>query len=115
MIATNLCVWLNVLILETNHEIQGLKGHHGEETKSHHKRSSNYNETYNELFHQNNNNESFWKPNMFDINHLISECTRQNNIMSRLLTSSGPFLFPCTIEYRYDFFFFNSFISLHLV
>ena len=32
----------------------------------------------------------------------FSLCERQNNpnnIMSRLLTSSGPFLFPCTIEY----------------
>ena len=32
----------------------------------------------------------------------LSLCERHNNpnnIMSRLLTSSGPFLFPCTIEY----------------
>ena len=32
----------------------------------------------------------------------LSLCQRHNNpnnIMSRLLTSSGPFLFPCTIEY----------------
>lgn len=28
MIATNLCVWLNVLILETHHEIIELQGHH---------------------------------------------------------------------------------------
>ena len=97
MIATNLCVWLNVLILETNHEIIGLSaatsGGGG-----HHKRSPSSGEFGNEtLLHS---EESFWKPNMFDINHLISVCKRQNNIMSRLLTSSGPFLFPCTIEYR---------------
>ena len=41
----------------------------------------------------------FWTPHMFDINHLISVCQRKNNIMSRLLANSGPFLFPCTIEY----------------
>ena len=34
MIATNICVWLNVLILETDHEIQNIKG------SSHHKRDA---------------------------------------------------------------------------
>lgn len=29
MIATNLCVWLNVLILETSHEIHESHVHHG--------------------------------------------------------------------------------------
>ena len=35
----------------------------------------------------------------FDFSHLISLCNRTPNIMSKLLTDSGPFLFPCTIEY----------------
>ena len=34
MIATNICVWLNVLILETDHEIKNIKG------SSHHKRDA---------------------------------------------------------------------------
>ncbi len=29
----------------------------------------------------------------------MSLCHRKNNIMSKLLADSGPFLFPCTIEY----------------
>jgi len=32
MIATNLCVWLSVLILETNHEISGHKKQDGATT-----------------------------------------------------------------------------------
>lgn len=35
----------------------------------------------------------------FDFSHLISLCHRKQNIMSKLLSDSGPFLFPCTIEY----------------
>ena len=35
----------------------------------------------------------------FDFSHMISLCNRRNNIMSKLLSDSGPFLFPCTIEY----------------
>ena len=34
MIATNICVWLNVLILETDHEIKNING------SSHHKRDA---------------------------------------------------------------------------
>ena len=35
----------------------------------------------------------------FELTHLVSLCHRKNNIMSKLLSDSGPFLFPCTIEY----------------
>ncbi len=34
MIATNLCVWLNVLILETSHEILHGASHHGHATET---------------------------------------------------------------------------------
>ncbi len=37
--------------------------------------------------------------NFFELGDLISLCHRKKNIMSKLLTDSGPFLFPCTIEY----------------
>lgn len=95
MIATNLCVWLNVLILETHHEIQDLQSQHKRSVLSNDTSITDSGDHHPKL----DENPSFWQPHMFDINHLISTCHRKNNIMSNLLTSSGPFLFPCTIEY----------------
>ena len=92
MIATNLCVWLNVLILETNHEIVDLH------LNSHHDRRDAH-QTYQETESHTNQTGFLFSPTAFDLNHLISQCQRNNNIMSNLLAKSGPFLFPCTIEY----------------
>jgi len=86
MIATNICVWLNVLILETDHEIKNIKG------SSHHKRDA-----HEEMVTNFTTSANFWMK--FDISHMSSVCQRQNNIMSQLLADSGAFLFPCTIEY----------------
>ena len=74
MIATNLCVWLNVLILETNHEILELQSHDKREAKVE-------NIT---LDSESEEDNSIWKPHMFDLSHLISMCQRKNNIMSPL-------------------------------
>ena len=59
MIATNLCVWLNVLILETNHEIVDLHAdrHHREAHSEHEDHHSN--------------DTGFFSPTAFDLNHLI--------------------------------------------
>ena len=96
MIATNLCVWLNVLILETNHEIVDLhSAEHAKQQQLDRRRDAhieNDSESHNQT-------DSLFSPTAFDLNHLISQCQRNNNIMSNLLAKSGPFLFPCTIEY----------------
>jgi len=95
MIATNLCVWLNVLILETNHEIVDLHLN-----SPHHDRRDAHSTSHQETESHNSNQTGFlFSPTAFDLNHLISQCQRNNNIMSNLLAKSGPFLFPCTIEY----------------
>ncbi len=81
MIATNICVWFNVLILETYHEIADMQHKRGEmESVTHHRRDT-YDAHENELF----------PPSV--------TCLRQSQVMSGLLARSGPFLFPCTIEY----------------
>ena len=96
MIATNLCVWLNVLILETNHEIVDLHLN----SPAHHDRRDAHSTSHQETESHNSNQTGFlFSPTAFDLNHLISQCQRNNNIMSNLLAKSGPFLFPCTIEY----------------
>ncbi len=91
MIATNLCVWLNVLILETSHEIADTHHDAVVEHQHDHDHGQNASSNYESGFHL--------EPNMFDISHMVSLCKRKKNIMSMLLTDSGPFLFPCTIEY----------------
>ncbi len=97
MIATNFCVWLNVLILETSHEIADshMDNEHTSASSDdlhHHEEAGLHNST-------SQYNGFGIDPHMFDISHMVSLCKRKKNIMSRLLTDSGPFLFPCTIEY----------------
>ena len=82
--------------METAHEI--FEGHHVEENKTveiieSHLTSANETATI-----QVKNN--FFDPPTWDLSHTVSLCQRKDNIMSRLLKQSGPFLFPCTIEYR---------------
>jgi len=85
MIGTNFCIWLNVLILETDHEIHKMTHHHKRDV-------------HDEILTNATNSASFWMK--FDISHMIRVCQRHSNyIMSDLLSDSGAFLFPCTIEY----------------
>ena len=66
MIATNMCVWLNVLVMETRLDTASAASAEDDS----------------------------------GINELVDVCQRNSSsIMSSLLRSSGPFLFPCTIEY----------------
>lgn len=112
MIATNLCVWLNVLILETNHEIHEAQLHnHGHDSfhgfnasgglfLSGHgdpmARALTERREFPTLEHS---TQGALSSQHFDLSNLVSLCSRKSNIMSKLLADSGPFLFPCTIEY----------------
>ena len=103
MIATNMCVWLSILISETSHAIVDKRHeehHNFENTTTVSHRGMNI--ISNEILTENDEitNLSFFQK--FDLNHLVSICSRKYhalNIMSKLLGDSGPFLFPCTIEY----------------
>ena len=65
MIATNFCVWLNVLILETDHEIQVLGNYRSNKTSfSHHKR-----DVHEDVLTHVANSGNFWRK--FDIKHMI--------------------------------------------
>ncbi|XP_071452999.1 proton channel OtopLc-like [Hetaerina americana] len=85
MIATNLCVWLNVLVQETKHEIltfydpraatAGLQGPPGNWTT-----------------------KGSVPPTAARDGVDLFEC-RRTNIMGSLVQNASPFLFPCTIEY----------------
>lgn len=76
MIATNICIWLHVLILETYHEITEITKKAHEE--GHHKDDHHHNDPHDAL---------------------LADCETEYNVMGQLLAGSGPFLFPCTIEY----------------
>ena len=97
MIATNLCVWLNILIMETAHEI--FEGHHEKENSTFPPIESQHHTFENRSATTEVEND-FLNPRTWDLSHTVSLCQRKDNIMSRLLKQSGPFLFPCTIEYR---------------
>ena len=97
MIATNLCVWLNILIMETAHEI--FEGHHEKENSTFPPIESQHYNFENRSATTEVEND-FLNPRTWDLSHTVSLCQRKDNIMSRLLKQSGPFLFPCTIEYR---------------
>jgi hypothetical protein len=132
MIATNVCIWLNVLILETSHEIAEARGGHGHGHGGQHEGHGGFNfshvgnHTVAEHLkavdpHHGDKNEHHGAADddddhastllisgdsllpsqrlHFEFQDLISLCHRKNNIMSQLLSDSGPFLFPCTIEY----------------
>lgn len=100
MIATNLCVWLNVLILETSHEIMDAHHTDGSAAVNNH---TDIVETGTPIASKTTSSAKGSSPTLnshvFDISHLVSLCHRKKNIMSQLLADSGPFLFPCTIEY----------------
>ncbi len=89
MIATNLCVWINVLIMETKHEVL------------------HYQDLYNEEITVNVNNDIDLHSNQTEdkpvaehlVSYVLQACSTQRNVMGRLLSNSSPFLFPCTIEY----------------
>lgn len=112
MLATNLCVWLHVIIEETNHDMEGIRHRHVREANS-------LNITH-DVAQSPGNNSSQGKHliSHLDSQHLDSHlesmdsldshhlehgssggATCDNLIMSQLLKDSGPFLFPCTIEF----------------
>jgi hypothetical protein len=87
MIATNLCVWINVLIMETKHEVLHYK-YHGLATAVH----------YDDVDINNGTDQLLPQPESL-VSHVLSACSDRNTVMGKLMSTSAPFLFPCTIEY----------------
>ena len=82
LIATNLCVWLKVLVLETWHEL-----HHSE------RREGAVHDMYTNLVQVRD-------ANSLVITDLGAEGEEsRGQVLHRLVEDSAPFLFPCTIEF----------------
>uniref|UniRef100_T1INK4 Otopetrin-2 n=1 Tax=Strigamia maritima TaxID=126957 RepID=T1INK4_STRMM len=120
MVATNLCIWLNVLIQESKHEILAFADHHSMNGNQIFPTTFSSSESlvlpqYNPFMEMDVTNSSF--EDTADImnqiansshhrttrgiqNHvnLDTQC-RRINIMGQLVQDASPFLFPCTIEY----------------
>ncbi|XP_049810138.1 proton channel OtopLc-like [Schistocerca nitens] len=109
MIACNVCVWLNVLIQETKHEIIALYSTSSElnsvggeinatitttEASPAALNSTTQNTTLLNATHSNVGSEFGRLKGLQD----LREC-RRSNIMGSLVQNASPFLFPCTIEY----------------
>ena len=73
MIATNLCIWIKVVILETKHEI--IASYHGE------------------------NDSSLNRTQLAHAAHASDYVKCGSDIMQKVLEDSSRFLFPCTIEF----------------
>ena len=103
MIATNLCVWLKVVILETKHEIDMTHKNHGEEIQKSHKSYLTASSDYGGAISMPGDHEHFVPASDTDTIDIIDATTvahcHKNQILHNLLENSGPFLFPCTIEF----------------
>jgi len=118
MIGTNLCVWLNVLVQETKHEILNFYNPDNKTIsfryEKAHKAYLNIpdDSTSNDLASTNDPMHEFYSSTNPDLDdeihgrfrrglkgpHSMYECGR-NNIMGSIVQDAAPFLFPCTIEY----------------
>lgn len=87
MIATNICEWLSVVVEETRHEIAelGTGGHALADRDELDNLTGNYSS-----FNFNSTRSMSCEP--------VSD-SPEKAVIGNLLQSSGPFLFPCTIEY----------------
>lgn len=106
MIATNMCVWLHVLVQETKHEILTLitpnatnlipafviEAH---QSDTHHSEQDYFSPLIEDFTeHLNRSRRSIDMHGIY-----ISHGCRRLNIMGELVQNASPFLFPCTIEY----------------
>jgi len=106
MIATNLCIWLNVLVEETKHEIHSLTHdmhdtHHGgggDDPKLYGKGIGDIINQIHEGGHNASEAGHHLSRRAADQSGSYYDC-RKSDMMSRLVDNASPFLFPCTIEY----------------
>ncbi|KAF4523612.1 hypothetical protein B566_EDAN014586 [Ephemera danica] len=106
MIATNICVWFNVLIQETKHEIltfydpNSADGINLSKAGVAFMQLNNLTHTNKAVMNSTHNNTSLHHRATRGLKgpYDIFEC-RRTNIMGSLVQNASPFLFPCTIEY----------------
>nr|CAH0099300.1 unnamed protein product [Daphnia galeata] len=95
VVATNLCVWLNVIIEETKHEIlhqfshQESNGHYNHNTQSTTVQYSEMKLEYGGFVAESD---------ALTDNSLVDECKR-SEMMGNVVQDASQFLFPCAIEY----------------
>ncbi len=94
IVATNLCVWLNVIIEETKHEILHQFSHH--ESDGHHGSQSS-STTLQNLVVDPEYGSVVVEPDALT-NSLVDECKR-SEMMGNVVQDASQFLFPCAIEY----------------
>ncbi|KAL5013432.1 hypothetical protein ScPMuIL_007702 [Solemya velum] len=90
MCATNLCVWFMSIVVETLHAIE--HGEHGE-----HSDHVAHNITDGITRHRNGMHDGEGN-HTYEVGKHTIGCD-SNSMMSGIVNSAGPFLYPCTIEY----------------
>ncbi|KAI9556194.1 hypothetical protein GHT06_018768 [Daphnia sinensis] len=109
MVATNLCVWLNVIIEETKHEIlhqfshqhSDSSGHHGQSSSRIHKSSATVVKRHAEAAFDYGDKAGESSNALGDVlngGSLVDECKR-SDMMGNVVQDASQFLFPCAIEY----------------
>ncbi|XP_046351177.2 proton channel OtopLc-like [Haliotis rufescens] len=105
MCAANICVWFRSIVVETLHTIH--THHRGQHNESHH---HDYHADHTVSYGTNGHaNESLWDEDNTTLIHgralqasvltSTGDVCPQKTIMTELVESSGPYLYPCTIEY----------------
>ncbi|XP_046458899.1 proton channel OtopLc-like isoform X2 [Daphnia pulex] len=95
IVATNLCVWLNVIIEETKHEIIHHFSHQG--TEDHHGNQNSSSTTIPNSDVVPEHGSVVVESNAL-LSSLVDECKR-SEMMGNVVQDASQFLFPCAIEY----------------
>lgn len=98
MVATNLCVWLRMVVQESKHEILHLTQHqkHAEHGSDH---GNDTHDVYNTTVPDMHMGDPNLLPRHFDPGRDVFQLCQRQNILGQLVQNASPFLFPCTIEY----------------
>ncbi|XP_032780381.2 proton channel OtopLc isoform X1 [Daphnia magna] len=96
IVATNLCVWLNVIIEETKHEILHQFSNHDSDSSGHHDQSSSQKSSATVV--KRHAEAVFEYTDTVGDSSLVDECKR-SDMMGNVVQDASQFLFPCAIEY----------------
>uniref|UniRef100_A0A1B6EAI9 Otopetrin n=1 Tax=Clastoptera arizonana TaxID=38151 RepID=A0A1B6EAI9_9HEMI len=109
IVATNLCVWIRTLVLESRKEITGyLQKHNASQAIIEPTSSGIYKNLNNEFAILNGNPNVFWDNNAplapqalvaSNETYIDPESCGRTNIMGNIVQDSAPYLFPFIIEY----------------
>jgi len=100
MVATNLCVWMNVLIEETNHELHSYMEKNGDHYVTDYGPDSiDAITTSTDSYDYEANGSEIHQVPLREVGYDENFLCRRTNSLGKMVVNTAPFLFPCVIEY----------------